>query len=148
MEGKFAFLSSALFSLVLGCFTLPQIAALADDFPSQSFKGYELYSIEPPPDKKEAKYSLLLGTNRNKFSQEVKAAAINSDQLVKRLNRLKWGQWVTWMCRDTEIAGLRVPSQDEVAVIKAICEKRGLHLQGPDISWVKNEKTKSRKDNR
>lgn len=111
-------------------------AVHAEPLPASSFKGYELYSIDPSGPSK-GKYSLLIGTNRTKTSDEVKASPLTEAELVKSLNRLESGQWVTWIARERQLIGLRLPIKDEVVRIKAVCEKHGLHLQLQDDSWVK-----------
>jgi hypothetical protein len=115
---------------------LPASPKAEGRLPASSFKGYELYSIEPRGPSK-GKYSLLIGTNRIKSSDEVKASPLTEAELVKSLNQLDSGQWVTWIASERQLTGLRLPIKDEVVRIKAVCEKRGLHLQLQDDSWVK-----------
>ena len=90
----------------------------------ESMKGYELYSWQ---DGDQWNFSLLVGTNREKTLEEIKAAdtALSGvDALTAALEQMPAGQYITWSSRDT----LTFPPDDIIEQVKQISEDRGLIL--------------------
>jgi len=59
-----------------------------------SFKGWELYSW---PADHSVKYSLLVGTNRNKTAAEIHAKPLGLGEVEQKLGELAAGQDVIWV---------------------------------------------------
>ena len=90
----------------------------------ESMKGYELYSWQ---DGDQWNFSLLVGTNREKTLEEIKAvdtALSGVDALTAALEQMPSGQYITWSSRDT----LSFPPDDIIEQVKQSCEDRGLIL--------------------
>ena len=90
----------------------------------ESMKGYELHSWQ---DGDQWNFSLLVGTNREKTLEEIKAAdtALHGvDALTSALEQMPSGQYITWTSRDT----LSFPPDDIIEQVKQSCEDRGLIL--------------------
>jgi len=108
-------------SLLSGC----GAASGAPPSPSpESMKGYELYSWQ---DGDQWNFSLLIGTNREKSLEEIKAAdtALHSvDALASALEQIPSGQYITWSSRET----LSFPTDDIIEQVKQRCEDKGLIL--------------------
>ena len=87
-------------------------------------KGYELYSWQ---DGNEWKFSILVGTNREKTLDEIKSANIvlsNVDELKSILEQIPAGQYITWLSKET----LSFPPQEVIKQIQQTCEEKGLIL--------------------
>lgn len=92
---------------------------------AESMKGYELYSWR---DGNTWKFSLLVGTNREKSLHEIKSADVvlsSVDALETALQQIPAGQYITWSSRET----LSFPPQDIIEQVEKVCEERGLILQ-------------------
>ena len=90
----------------------------------ESMKGYELYSWQ---EGSQWKFSLLVGTNREKTLEEIKSADIllsGVDELESVLETIPSGQYITWSSRET----LSFPPEDIRKRVEQICEDRGLIL--------------------
>ena len=95
----------------------------ATPFP-ESMKGYELYSWQEGD---EWKFALLVGTNREKTLEEIKAgetALHGVDALTEALEQMPSGQYITWSSRET----LSFPPQDIIEQIEEVCAEHGLIL--------------------
>jgi hypothetical protein len=90
----------------------------------ESMKGYELYSWQ---EANQWKFSLLVGTNREKTLEEIKSADIllsSVDELESVLETIPSGQYITWSSRET----LSLPPEDILKRVEQICEDQGLIL--------------------
>ena len=105
------------------------LAACGDDPPpatpfAESMKGYELYSWR---ESGEWKFSLLVGTNREKSLEEIKSAETvfsGVEELTSALERMPEGQYVTWSSKET----LEFPPDDIIEQVEEVCEDQGLVL--------------------
>jgi hypothetical protein len=91
---------------------------------AESMKGYELYSWQEGG---QWKFSLLVGTNREKTLEEIKAAELvltGVDALTSTLEKIPAGQYITWSSRET----LSFPPEDIINQIEQACKDRGLIL--------------------
>ena len=91
---------------------------------AESMKGYELYSWQ---DGGQWKFSLLVGTNREKTLEEIKSAGVilsSVDELKAALEQMPEGQYITWSSRET----LSFPPENIIEQVEAICEDQGLTL--------------------
>ena len=107
--------------LLAGCGAPSQ--ATATPFP-ESMKGYELYSWQ---DSGQWKFSLLVGTNREKSLDEIKSADTvlsGVDELTSALERIPAGQYITWSSKET----LSLPSGDILKQVEQTCKEKGLIL--------------------
>src|SRR5215211_2308201 len=98
----------------------------ATPFP-ESMKGYELYSWR---DGNQWNFSLLVGTNREKTLEEIKAENTvlrGVAALTSVLEQLPSGQYITWSSRET----LSFPPDDIISHVEKVCTDRGLILNGP-----------------
>ena len=114
----FAILLGALLS---GCGSASQ--PTATQF-AESMKGYELYSWQ---DGSQWKFSLLIGTNREKTLDEIKSADIvlsGVDELTSALEKVPAGQYITWSSKET----LSLPPDDIIKQIERTCKDEGLIL--------------------
>jgi hypothetical protein len=117
---------SLLFAILLGfllpgCGIAPQPAATQL---AESMKGYELYSWQ---EGNQWKFSLLVGTNREKTIEEIKSADIllsSVDELESVLETIPAGQYITWSSRET----LSFPPEDVLNQVEQACEDQGLIL--------------------
>lgn len=108
-------------TLLLGCSTASQ--PTATPFP-ESMKGYELYSWQ---DAGQWKFSILVGTNREKTLDEIKSADVvlsGVDALIFTLEKIPAGQYITWSSRES----LSVPPDDILSQVKQVCQDKGLIL--------------------
>lgn len=108
-------------SLLSACGAAP--APPPTPFP-ESMKGYELYSWQ---DGDQWNFSLLVGTNREKTLEEIKAAdtALRGvDALTSALEQMPTGQYITWSSRET----LSFPPDEVIEQVKQNCEDKGLIL--------------------
>ena len=108
-------------TLLSGCGAASQ--PTVTPFP-ESMKGYELYSWQ---DGNQWNFSLLVGTNREKTLEEIKAAdtALRGvDALTAALEQMPAGQYITWSSRET----LSFPPDDIIEQVKQISEDKGLIL--------------------
>jgi len=90
----------------------------------ESMKGYELYSWQ---DGGQWKFSLLVGTNREKTLEEIKSAdavLTGVDELTSTLEKIPEGQYITWSSRET----LPFPPTDIRSQVEQICNDHGLIL--------------------
>lgn len=115
-----------LFAILLGCLlsgcgTAAQPTATS--FP-ESMKGYELYSWQEGA---QWKFSLLIGTNREKTLEEIKAADVvlsGVDELTSSLEKIPAGQYVAWSSRET----LSFPPEEIRNKVEKVCKDQGLIL--------------------
>lgn len=108
-------------SLISGCGSSPEPSATP--FP-ESMKGYELYSWQ---DGNQWKFSILVGTNREKTLDEIKSADVllsGVDELKSTLEKIPAGQYVTWSTKET----LSLPPEDILKQIEQTCKDQGLIL--------------------
>lgn len=115
---------SLFFSLLLGlalsgCATAepPTVSPLPE-----SMKGYELYSWE---ENDQWRFSLLVGTNREKTIDEIKSADTvlpDVDTLTSTLEKIPSGQFITWSSRET----LSFPPDEIIQQIEQTCKDAGL----------------------
>lgn len=87
-------------------------------------KGYELYSWQ---DDGQWKFSLLVGTNREKTLQEVKSTdsvLLGLEGLKTSLEKISFGQYITWSSKET----LSFPPDDIIKQVEQISEDNGLIL--------------------
>ena len=118
-------LQSLLFTILLGlllagCATAIRLAAT----PAESMKGYELYSWR---DGNQWKFSLLVGTNREKTLDEIKSpdtALLGVDALKPALEVISSGQYIIWSSKHT----LAFPPDDIIKQVEQICKDQGLIL--------------------
>jgi len=91
---------------------------------AESMKGYELYSWQ---DSSQWKFSLLVGTNREKTLDEIKSTdtvLLGVDALKSTLEKVPAGQYITWSLKET----LSFPPEDVIAQVEQICKEKGLML--------------------
>ena len=121
MKTSQAFLAILLFgSLLAGCGADPPPATPF----AESMKGYKLYSWQ---ESGEWKFSLLVGTNREKSLEEIKSAETvfsGVEELTAALERMPEGQYVTWSSKET----LSFPPEEIIEQVQKICEEQGLIL--------------------
>jgi hypothetical protein len=87
-------------------------------------KGYELYSWQ---EGNQWRFSLLVGTNRLKTVDEIKAADTflpDVDTLIARLKKVPAGQYVTWTSGET----LAFPPDTILRQVEKVCTDQGLTL--------------------
>ena len=90
----------------------------------ESMKGYELYSWQ---DGSQWKFSLLVGTNREKTLDEIKSADVvlsSVDALISTLDEIPAGQYITWSAKET----LSLPPDDIIHLVEQACKDEGLIL--------------------
>ena len=90
----------------------------------ESMKGYELYSWQ---EGNQWKFSILVGTNREKTLDEIKSTDTilpDVDALISTLEKVPSGQYVTWSSRET----LSLPPENIIKQVKQICKDEGLIL--------------------
>ena len=95
----------------------------ATPFP-ESMKGYELYSWK---DGSQWRFSILVGTNREKTLDEIKSADVaisGVDELKSTLEQIPSGQYITWSTRET----LSFPPEDILKQVEQTCNDKGLIL--------------------
>lgn len=95
----------------------------ATPFP-ESMKGYELYSWQ---DGNQWRFSILIGTNREKTLDEIKSADVaisGIDELKSTLEQIPEGQYITWSTRET----LSFPPEDILKQVEQTCNDEGLIL--------------------
>jgi hypothetical protein len=101
----------------------PASRPTATPFP-ESMKGYELYSWQ---EGSQWKFSILVGTNREKKLDEIKAEETvlrGVEALTAALEQIPAGQYITWSSRET----LSFPPAEVVERIEAACTEQGLIL--------------------
>ena len=87
-------------------------------------KGYELYSWQ---DGSQWKFSLVVGTNREKTIDEIKSAdsVLSSvDALQSKLEEIPAGQYITWSSKET----MSLPPDDIIQQVEQTCKDEGLIL--------------------
>ena len=107
--------------LLSGCGTAVQPAATQA---AESMKGFELYSWQ---DGGQWKFSLLVGTNREKTLDEIKSTdtvLLGVDALKSALEIISSGQYITWSSKD----GLSFPPDDIIKLVEQISKDKGLIL--------------------
>lgn len=115
-----------IFTVLVGSLLSACRAALAPPptpFP-ESMKGYELYSWQ---DGDQWNFSLLVGTNREKTLEEIKAADTTLrgvDALTSALEQMPAGQYITWSSREM----FSFPPDEVIEQVKQNCEDKGLIL--------------------
>ena len=90
----------------------------------ESMKGYELYSWQ---DGSQWKFSLVVGTNREKTIDEIKSADFvlsSVDALKSKLEEIPAGQYITWSSKET----LSFPPDDIIQQVEQTCKDEGLIL--------------------
>ena len=95
----------------------------ATPFP-ESMKGYELYSWQ---DGSQWKFSILVGTNREKTLDEIKSADVaisGIEELKSTLEQIPEGQYITWSTRET----LSFPPEEILKQVEQTCTDKGLIL--------------------
>jgi len=108
-------------SLLSGCGTASQ--ATVTLYP-KSMKGYELYSWKEGD---QWKFSLLIGTNRDKTLEEIKSASVvlaDVDALLSSLEKIPAGEYITWSSRET----LSFPPENIRSQVEQVCKDKGLIL--------------------
>jgi hypothetical protein len=96
----------------------------------RSMKGWELYSWQ---DERSWKFSILVGTNRNKKLEEIKASEVvlhNLKELERALFELAKDEYLTWL-NPPKFPELSLPPIATIKKIRAWCKALGLHLQMP-----------------
>lgn len=91
---------------------------------SESMKGYELYSWQ---EDNQWRFSLLVGTNREKPFDEIKSTATilpDVDTLISTLEKVPAGEYITWSSRET----LSFPPDNIIQQVEKICKDQGLVL--------------------
>ena len=99
------------------------LESTATPFP-ESMKGYELYSWQ---DGSQWRFSILIGTNREKTLDEIKSADVtlsSMDELKSTLEQIPAGQYITWSTRET----LSFPPEDIRNQVEETCTDEGLIL--------------------
>jgi hypothetical protein len=99
--------------------------ATVAESPGGSMKGYELYSWQAEG---EWRFSLLIGTNREKTLDEIQDPAITRggvDALRTGLAALPTAQAVTWRAGER----LEFPPDEIIRQVEQICAEAGLELQ-------------------
>jgi hypothetical protein len=113
--------------LIAARFLMPQ--TIAQNKPKKrSMKGWELYSWQ---NKNTWKFSILIGTNRNKKLEEIKAPKVvlhSLKELENTLEELATGEYITWF-NPPEFSELSLPPGATIEEIRAWCKALGLHLQ-------------------
>ena len=110
-----------LFSILLG--SLLSGCGTATPF-AESMKGYELYSWQEDG---QWKFSVLVGTNREKSLDEIKSTEVvlsGIDTLTATLEKIPAGQYITWSSRES----LSFPPDDIRSQVEQVCKDRGLIL--------------------
>ena len=108
-------------SLLSGCGSATQ--PTVTPFP-ESMKGYELYSWK---EGEQWKFSLLMGTNRDKTLEEIKSAHVvlpDVAALLSTLEKIPAGQYITWSSRET----LSFPPENIRSQVEQACKGQGLIL--------------------
>jgi len=108
-------------SLLSGCGMAAQPTAAPF---AESMKGYELYSWQEGG---QWKFSLLIGTNREKTLDEIKSADVvlsGVDALTSTLEKIPTGQYITWSSKET----LSFPPEDIRSQVEQVCKDKGLIL--------------------
>ena len=121
MKPVSAFLFILFVSLISACGLASEPPATP--FP-ESMKGYELYSWQEGG---QWKFSILVGTNREKSLEEIQSAETSFsgvEELTAALERMPEGQYITWSSRET----LSFPPQEIIEQVQKICEEQGLIL--------------------
>jgi hypothetical protein len=119
-------IQSLLFAILLGlllsgCGAAVQPAATQA---AESMKGYELYSWS---DGSQWKFSLLVGTNREKTLDEIKSTdtvLLGVDALKSALEVVSPGQYIAWSSKDA----LSFPPDDIIRQVEQVCKDKGLIL--------------------
>ena len=96
----------------------------AATLPAESMKGFELYSWQEGG---QWKFSLLVGTNREKTLDEVKSTDTvldGMDGLRSALENVSPGQYITWSTKET----LSFPPEGIIEQVEQICRDQGLSL--------------------
>ena len=98
--------------------------------PAHAMKGYELYSWEA---EQAWHFSLLVGTNRLKTDEEVRAhgvAVTGVEDLKVKLGELAEGEEVFWLV--SRIPGYSLPPPAAIGEVQAFCRQRGIKLDVED----------------
>jgi hypothetical protein len=122
---KMKIIQTLLFALLLGWLLsgCGKAEATATPF-AESMKGYELYSWQEGG---QWKFSLLIGTNREKTLDEIKSADValsGVDALTSTLEKIPAGQYITWSSRET----LSFPPEEIRNQVEKVCKDKGLIL--------------------
>jgi hypothetical protein len=103
-------------------------SSMAQNIPKHSMKGFELYSWQ---EHGSWRFALLVGTNRNKQLEEVRAPAVvlqNLKELERKLAILDKGEHISWL-NTSGIPGLSLPPVVMVQEVRRYCKTLGLILQ-------------------
>jgi hypothetical protein len=90
----------------------------------ESMKGYELYSWQ---EGNQWRFSLLVGTNREKTLDEIKSTDTTLpgvDALIAMLEKIPSGQYVTWSSIETS----EFPPDSVIEQVEQISKDKGLIL--------------------
>jgi hypothetical protein len=104
------------------------VDSVAQNTPKHAMKGFELYGWQ---EQGSWRFSLLVGTNRNKQLEEIKAPAVvlqNLEELERKLAALDKGESITWL-NTSRIPGLSLAPLAMVQEVRRCCKKLGLVLQ-------------------
>ena len=121
MKTAHAFLFILFVSLISACGSASEPPATPF---AESMKGYELYSWQEGG---QWKFSILVGTNREKSLEEIKSANTifsGVDALTAALQNIPEGQYITWSSKET----LSFPPEEIIEQVQKICEEQGLIL--------------------
>ena len=108
-------------ALLAGCGNA--VRPTATELP-QSMKGYELYSWQ---EGSQWKFSVLVGTNREKTMDEIKSTKVvlpGVEALQSVLERIPSGQYVTWWSKES----LAFPPDEIIKQVERTCKDKGLIL--------------------
>jgi diacylglycerol kinase (ATP) len=99
-----------------------------------AFKGMELYSWQSEAG--EWQYAILVGTNRNKTLDEVRATPLDLQEVKATIEKLAVGESLFWMNSvfDTEsdqMVSLPFPSQSVMDELQALAREKQVHLYIP-----------------
>lgn len=92
--------------------------------PAESMKGFELYSWQ---EEGQWKFSLLVGTNREKTPDEIKSTDTvldGVDRLRSALENISPGEYITWSTKES----LSFPPDEIIKQVEQICRDQGLNL--------------------
>ena len=90
----------------------------------KSMKGYELYSWQ---EGNQWKFSLLVGTNREKTLEEIKSSQLiftGVDAVISTLKTVPGGQTITWSSKES----LSLPPDEILEQVVQVCKDQGLVL--------------------